>query len=353
MDINEQKPEENPEAEIPEQQPEPIDPVPALNHTGIQSASIQKPGQTRYIAGLIIVSLIGIITVIAGVVLNAEPAEVVEEEIVPKTFVDPYEQVSVGGQAVMVLDLQTGETLFSKNASTSLPLASVTKLMSAYTALEHAPNILSITIDPTDIMVEGDQGLIIGETWRLDDLLDFSLVTSSNDGMHAIARSVGKVTYGSMFDEDNRQHFIDLMNQSAQDLGLTTMTFLNETGLDEATGKTGGVGSAHDVAQLIGQLVTTYPDAVTRTRDDEFSVSSLSGLIHVGRNTNIGAAAIPGLLASKTGFTDLAGGNLAIVYNHGLNRPIAIVVLGSTPEGRFVDVETLVEATQVYFQSQS
>ena len=348
MDINEQEPVENPEVAVPEPQPEPIEPIPVLNHTGIQNASIQKPGQTKYIAGIIIVSLIGIFAVLGGVVLNAEPTEIVEEEVPTKTFVDPFDTVSIGGQAGIVLDLQSGNILFNKNASTSLPLASVTKLMSAYTALEHAPNILSITIDPTDIMIEGDQGLIIGETWRLDDLLDFSLVTSSNDGMHAIARTVGGFSYSG----DNRQNFIALMNQTAKDLGLSSMTFVNETGLDEETGQAGGVGSAYDVAQLIGKLAVTYPDAVTRTRDNEFSVLSLSGLVHVGHNTNIGAAAIPGLLASKTGYTDLAGGNLAIVYNQGLNRPIAVVVLGSTPEGRFGDVETLVKTTQKYFQSQ-
>ena len=50
-------------------------------------------------------------------------------------------------------------------------------------------------------------------------------------------------------------------------------------------------------------------------------------------------------IASKTGFTDLAGGNLVIAFDAGLSHPIIISVLGSTQEGRFRDVEKLVTAS--------
>ena len=62
-------------------------------------------------------------------------------------------------------------------------------------------------------------------------------------------------------------------------------------------------------------------------------------------NTNERIADIPGLIGSKTGFTRLAGGNLVIAYDAGLNRPIVIAVLGSTRKGRFSDVTTLINAT--------
>ena len=61
--------------------------------------------------------------------------------------------------------------------------------------------------------------------------------------------------------------------------------------------------------------------------------------------------AIPGLLGGKTGYTNLAGGNLAVIYDAGLNHPIVVVVLGSTLEGRFGDVETLVDATYGYIEN--
>jgi D-alanyl-D-alanine carboxypeptidase len=50
------------------------------------------------------------------------------------------------------------------------------------------------------------------------------------------------------------------------------------------------------------------------------------------------------LIASKTGYTDLAGGNLAVAFDAGVNRPIVIAVLGSSREERFSDVEKLASA---------
>jgi len=66
---------------------------------------------------------------------------------------------------------------------------------------------------------------------------------------------------------------------------------------------------------------------------------------YFANNTNIFVDKIPNLIASKTGFTDLAGGNLVIAFNADINRPIIISVLGSTEEGRFTDVLQLIEAT--------
>jgi D-alanyl-D-alanine carboxypeptidase len=76
---------------------------------------------------------------------------------------------------------------------------------------------------------------------------------------------------------------------------------------------------------------------------------SEQGIPHTFANTNQDVEHIPNLLLSKTGFTDLAGGNLVVVYDAGINHPVAIVVLGSTEEGRFTDVKTLLNATFAHF----
>ena len=73
---------------------------------------------------------------------------------------------------------------------------------------------------------------------------------------------------------------------------------------------------------------------------------SSSGDFHDYENTNEVIYAIPNLLGSKTGFTDLAGGNLTIAFDAGLNRPIIVTVLGSTREERFSDVVGLVNAVR-------
>ena len=62
---------------------------------------------------------------------------------------------------------------------------------------------------------------------------------------------------------------------------------------------------------------------------------------HLTKNTNIIVDKLPGVLASKTGFTDLAGGNLIMAFDIGLGHRIIISVLGSTKEARFEDLEKL------------
>ena len=66
----------------------------------------------------------------------------------------------------------------------------------------------------------------------------------------------------------------------------------------------------------------------------------------MAQNTNEAEAEIAGLIMGKTGYTDLAGGNLAVVFDVGLAHPIVAVVLGSTPDDRFKDIRALVEATR-------
>ena len=80
--------------------------------------------------------------------------------------------------------------------------------------------------------------------------------------------------------------------------------------------------------------------------------TSETGVRHVVQNTNEIVERLPAVIASKTGFTDLANGNLAIVFEAGPVRPIAIVVLGSTQKDRFTDVERLVWATLRHLQKQ-
>lgn len=71
---------------------------------------------------------------------------------------------------------------------------------------------------------------------------------------------------------------------------------------------------------------------------------SLDGAVHNLENTNKFVETFPGIVASKTGTTDLAGGNFALIFDAGPMRPIAVVVLGSTPDERFSDAEQLIFA---------
>ncbi len=264
---------------------------------------------------------------------------------------NPFSEVSLEAKAAYVFDAKTGKELYSLNSETLLPLASLTKIMTAITALSLVPEGMAITIDKKFLEEEGDSGFFVGESWDIKDLLGFTLVQSSNDGAGALASVAGAWKEGAPVPyESSRKEFIEKMNEEAKSLGLYSMYFLNETGLDIGEDLSGGYGSAKDVSNLFARAVKSYPEVFEDTRYGEVKIESLDGKTHIVKNTNSSVDKIPMLIASKTGYTDLAGGNLAIAWNAGFDHPIIVTVLGSTYEGRFTDVEKLVKATLEYLK---
>ncbi len=144
----------------------------------------------------------------------------------------PFPEVFIRAKAAYVYDIRNGEVLFSKNPDEGLPLASLTKVMTALTAYEAGEAYGTVTVDGNALAVEGDSGLYNGERWSLKKLLDFSMVTSSNDGMRAVALSLGALNKSEASPEEIVGDFVGMMNRKATELGFENMRFLNETGLD-------------------------------------------------------------------------------------------------------------------------
>ncbi len=260
-----------------------------------------------------------------------------------------FPQITLEAKSAYVYDLRSGETLFEKEADRRLPLASVTKLMSALVASSLSPGYSRVRVTSTALSTQGDSGLKPGEEWSLRELLDYSLLTSSNDGIRAVALSLASLEREAS-DREIIESFVLAMNEKASELNLKNTYFWNETGLDESEVKGGAYGSARDVAQLLGYIVISKPDILSATREDETTLLSLDRESHRAKNTNVLVNEIPGVLASKTGFTDIAGGNLVFAFDPELGRPIVVVVLGSSAQGRFADARELIKATMEYIQ---
>lgn len=282
------------------------------------------------------------------IVVNKNKPVAVEETSVQEKVIstEMFNNLKLVAKAVYVYDMKTGKVIFEKNSDTQLPLASLTKLMTAVTAMDLLPKDSQIAIKKEFLEEEGDTGLLANESWKLKDLLDFSLVASSNDGARSIASVIGALDLKTADYDLGRKDFIKKMNEKAQELGLKQTYFINESGLDEED-ISGGYGSAQDVEKLMQYILTNNPDILEATKHTTVSAPSDTKL-HTAKNTNSDVAYIPGLLASKTGYTDLAGGNLAVAFDPTIGRPIVIVVLGSTIDGRFNDVNSLVKASLEY-----
>lgn len=255
-----------------------------------------------------------------------------------------FDTVTLKAKAAYVYDIAAQKALFAKNENESLPLASLTKIMTAITAADAAPDTTLVTINAKDLKQEGDSGLYGNERWTLGKLLQYTLVVSSNDGAAAVASSIGSLVRASP-SENNTQAFIGAMNSKAQNLGLTSMRFYNPSGLDVDKTQAGAYGSAHDVAELLALALKRYHTIIEPTRYASFETTSIDNIIHKAQNTDVLASRIPGLIAGKTGYSDLAGGNLAIIFDAGIQHPVAVVVLGSTYDGRFQDIDALIRAS--------
>jgi D-alanyl-D-alanine carboxypeptidase len=252
----------------------------------------------------------------------------------------PFDLIEIEAKSAYVYDIVNKKVLYQKNPNLQLPLASLTKVMTALVASEISSTTATIQIDPKFLNADDNNGLIPHEKWTLKNLSDFSLVVSSNNGADVIASVMG-----SMLDSgDGNDAFIQRMNLEAKRLGLRQTYFLNGSGLDVTDSISGGYGSAKDVATLFETVLNRDPHLLEATTYPEIKVKS-ENQTHKATNTNKMVDIFPSVLASKTGFTDLAGGNLAVAFAVGPMHPIIAVVMNSTVDSRFEDMEKLVKAT--------
>lgn len=269
-----------------------------------------------------------------------------DDERTPAAVSYAFPPVDVEAQSVVVVDLATGQTLYEKNAEAQLPLASVAKLMLAAALPDRAD--ATVIIAREDLAPEGDSSLNVGERWSLGDLLDLTLAMSVNDGAHALAGVAAAKRPLSTGQTGTSSNF----NVLARELGLRQTYFIDPTGLDVSSTTAGAYGSARDMAKLMSAVLARNPRSLEATALSAFEANSLDGKKHPVINTNPLAGKIPGLIAGKTGFTDLAHGNLILAVDMGFYHPIIIAILDSTYDGRFRDAEVLIEATRAALSNQ-
>ncbi len=262
--------------------------------------------------------------------------------------VDPaaFASTTLQADAAYVLDIKSNQILYSLNADAQLPLASITKVPMALVVSEVLTPDMRIVI-PWDTAYPGSpERLSKGDTWRVGDVIDLTLAASSNDGAEILAQAANESLRAKYPLSSGNSAALWRMNDLAQQLGLSKTYFLNVSGLDESVTQSGAYGSAHDVAVLFAYAASTSPNLFIATTQPSFSLMSINGAKARAVNTDKALDAIPAIIMGKTGYTDLAGGNLAIVFEPTPGHPVVAVVLGSTEQGRFDDMKKLVTATK-------
>ncbi len=257
---------------------------------------------------------------------------------------DAFATVKLQAQSAYVYDIATHQVLYTLNPDAERPLASLTKIMMALTVSEVLSPDSSITI-PYDTASPGSAEILTkGSVWPMQDVLSFTLIASSNQGADILADAANDAIHAKYPQSPALGATVWRMNNIAQGLGLTSMIFSNDNGLDLTTTESGAYGSARDVGTLVAYAASTSLPRFAATTKSTMTFKNADGITATAYNTDTALGAIPGIIMGKTGYTDLAGGNLAVVFDAGVGHPVVAVVMGSTEDGRFSDMKQLVSA---------
>ena len=234
-------------------------------------------------------------------------------------------------RSAIVMDPATGEVLYVKNADTSVPIASITKLMTAMVFLEQAPDLDRIVVVGREQRYgAGHSQLRVGEKVQLGDLLHMSLMCSDNCATRVVTAESGLPL----------EDFLARMNRKAIELGMNHTRFVECTGLDERN-----VSTASDVARML-RAAAGVPliQRISTTREYEFASSARRP--HAIRNTDrLLYSERFEILGGKTGFIHEAGYCFASWIRTEGRDLIAVVLGAPTAATRFADTVRLVQRT--------
>jgi serine-type D-Ala-D-Ala endopeptidase (penicillin-binding protein 7) len=207
---------------------------------------------------------------------------------------DELRKVHLRSASVLVQDAESGEIVLNKNSDAIVPIASITKLMTAMVTLDRGLDLESrIVLSSEDVdAIKGTRSrLRTGAVLRRDELLLLALMASENRAAHALGR-----TYPG-----GLEAFVAAMNAKAIELGMNDSRFVDPTGLSSAN-----VSSARDLAKLVRaahgyELIrqyTTTDQATVTAFGRRVAFHNTNGLVRAGR-WDIGL--------SKTGYIREAG----------------------------------------------
>ena len=225
-------------------------------------------------------------------------------------------------QAFLVQDQTTGTILLEKNAGAVLPIASITKLMTAMVVLDARQSLadpLEVGDSDVDYLRGSSSRLAVGSILSREDMLRLALMSSENRAASALARYYPGGTYA----------FVEAMNRKAAMLGLHETRFYDSTGLNA-----GNVSSARDLVQMVG-AAAHYPLIREFSTSAEYLVE-VGGRLRQFHNTNPLVANTDWQIGvSKTGYIRESGKCL-VMQAWLKSKPLIIVLLDSA--GRYTRV---------------
>ena len=269
---------------------------------------------------------------LAGLVVNASET-IIDQPVIQEKVPEENVTTKLNALSAISVEIKQGEekTVFENNSSEKLPVARLTKLMTALIVLEKYNLYQEIPISKLAMEQEGEQGVLIeSERLSVSDLLYIMLIESSNRAAFALAEFI------------DTDYFMYSMNQKAIDLGMTQTHFEDSTGLNPKSYST-----AQDLAKLSKYLFENYPLFKKIIKYQQYDLYRNDGTLHhtlVATNKLLGQYEIVG---GKTGWTDEARGCFMVIrtqHNQGNtdeNSYSIHIILGA--DDRFLEMSRLIQ----------
>lgn len=242
----------------------------------------------------------------------------------------PVAAMDTNAREAILMDYDTGQILFAKDADKPMPPASMTKIMTVFLAFERLKDgrlkeTDEIPISETAWRKGGSKMFVeVGTRVPLSDILQGIIVQSGNDATIALAEAIS----------GSEEAFAELMTRRAHELGLVDSTFRNSTGWPDPEHRT----TAHDLARLAAEVIRRFPEHYALFSETSYTYNNIK---QGNRNPllykNMGADGL------KTGHTENAGYGLTASAKRGDRRLILVVNGLKSVRERSDEAERLLE----------
>ena len=249
-------------------------------------------------------------------------------------------------------EADTLHAICESNADHRIEPASITKLLTAATALKYMPEDTVLTTGYELYLVNLQLSrayLELGKQLTLRDLLAALLLPSGSDAAYTIAVNVARHVSGNpnMKNEDALKYFTKLMNDYANEIGATSSHFMNPVGEPHENHYT----TISDLLLIVSHVRKTYPTINEITSSYKITVTYLDGTKSTWYNSNYlldrsSEYYHPNAIGMKTGTADNAGHCLCAVFNVNGKEYIAIIMGCKNNDGRYFGAHKLISLVE-------
>lgn len=236
------------------------------------------------------------------------------------------DQLDLNSSVALVVDQETDEVLFSKNSEAVLPIASITKLMTAVVVTDAGlplDEVLTVTQDDVDTEKGSRSRLHVGTQLTREEMLHLALMASENRAAHALGRNY----------PGGLPAFVSAMNARAQLLGMSDTRYVEPTGLSSQNRS-----SAHDLATLV-KLAHTHPLIRELSTSPEYQVDVGRRQLQFHNTNRLVSNPTWEIGLQKTGYISEAGRCLVMQASMAGRKLIMVFLDSSGRYTRLADAE--------------